>query len=349
MSIRHSTTGRIRLRSTAVRSLAALIVFSVSVLSLSACGPQSQTPTEVLQSYIDHLNEGEFEDALALVVDPGEVTPEVMEKVEGVTLNDAHLASDQEIDDEVTAVTLQYVFGEDAEFVDVSFLRDEGESWKITEAMFINHVEQMERADGGKGQAVENGSTFVTDSGQELFKDGRTWLVMPEMYLPITVTLEPNMMKPQTFPGEVSPGEIEFSDESAKSEPSEEGISRMREAVEGYTETISAEDTKVPGGYTMSNIDLNDPEKCKSRDTGQHWNDALGRRYSFWCIGGEAEFTFNEDTDGKMFVDSGDPLGTAPHKAGETERYRCTVIIGVEEDGSIDPDIGCAVTGVARD
>lgn len=137
---------------------------------LTACsGQASQTPDDVIRSYVDGLNAGDLASGLDLVDDPGDATAENTTKFDDVTIPDPK-AVESEFDDGAEAVALEYRF--DGTNRQVNFIIVDG-TWKLEEPLFITPVAMNDSLASGEPNAfallAENGTHPDPVEGVDVF------------------------------------------------------------------------------------------------------------------------------------------------------------------------------------
>lgn len=151
---------RLSRRATVLTTLAAGVA-----LGLAGCaGANSATPEEVFKAYIEALNQGEYEKALAMVADPGEVTPQNISNSTGFKYQ-VPLLSGEPLDPKVEAGN--FYMDLEGSPVSVEVEKRDGQ-WKLreTEAIYpFDYTEAMATFDhfNQVGQV-----SFTTANGQEL-------------------------------------------------------------------------------------------------------------------------------------------------------------------------------------
>lgn len=152
-----------------------MLAATALLAGLTACsGQASQDPGNVLQSYIDGLDEGDVESSLRLVDDPGEVTAENTTKLGDVTIPEPK-AVESEFDDGAEAVALEFRFDGANRVVD--FIKVDG-VWKLEEPLFITPVEMNESLTNGNPNTfallAENGTPPDPIDGVDVFSGDYT-------------------------------------------------------------------------------------------------------------------------------------------------------------------------------
>lgn len=172
------------------RSLA--LVGAVALASsLVACGESNQaTPTEVIKQYVAALNDGDFESALALVEEPGEVTAEEILKIDGIDIQEP-MAIDTEFGEDEEALDLQYEVG--GSEVSVGFIKGD-DGWKVREPEFLidTHMALDDSEDGSVMTGLVNSESKITTADGADIMEQHYVVVMGKHEIPLSISFPGN-------------------------------------------------------------------------------------------------------------------------------------------------------------
>lgn len=279
--------------------------------SLVACGGDEKTPTETIKEYTSALNEGDFDTALGLVAEPGDVTAEKMVKLDGIDIPEPK-AVDTEYGEDEESLSLQYDVGGDE--VSVGFIQGD-DGWKVREPVFLTDTHTALAPDEETTVGlVDSGSTITTADGVDIL-DKRYAVVTGEPEeIPLTVSFPGN----RYVEGQELKANGRFHEESSadgRSTPwfrvaSDFGSDDVDWVITDsfYEEMKTYAMNQPPSEYshsTRSTVAFATKDQC---DLSWPVVDA-GETFSFHCEGGTWRRTYTET------YDSAD----GPRKKGETK------------------------------
>lgn len=189
----------------------ALAATATLMFGLAACGggedesnsesDTERTPGDVITAYVESLNNDDFEQALALVNDTADVTPEQIARFDDFMLPEPR-AVDTEFDEDAEAVTLTYRL--DGADISASFVKD-NEQWKLEEPLFLAPMGIPEGNDIGTVANLANAGIFPEPiEGVTLFETD--YLVMfGERDYPLVIEFPGDeYLESETFEGDLS-------------------------------------------------------------------------------------------------------------------------------------------------
>lgn len=310
------------------RAVALIVVVALSS-SLVACGGDEKTPTEVIKEYTDALNQSDFDAALGLVAEPGDVTAEKMVKLAGIDIPEPK-AVDTEYGEDEESLSLQYDVGGDE--MSVGFIQGH-DGWKVREPLFLTdtHSALVPDEDTTVG-LVDSGSTITTADGVDIL-DKRYAVVTGE---------------PEEFPLSVSfPGNRYVDGAELKASGSfHEGSSSHNRSTPWFRVGLDFGSNPVDWVITdsfyeeMKNYVMNQPPSENSHSTGstvafatKDQCELSGPRvldasetFTFGCEGGTRRTTYTET------YDSAD----GPRKKGETKDEVANFNFKIEDGEIVD-------------
>lgn len=157
--------------------------------TLTACGSDDKTPSEIIKEYTSALNEGDFDTALGLVAEPGDVTAEKMVKIDGIDIPEPK-AVDTEFGEDEESLSLKYDVGGDE--MGIGFIKGD-DGWKVREPEFLTDTHTALASDEGTTVGlVDSGSTITTADGVDIL-DRRYAVVTGEPEeIPLSVSFPGN-------------------------------------------------------------------------------------------------------------------------------------------------------------
>ncbi|TFD89906.1 hypothetical protein [Cryobacterium serini] len=143
------------------RPLSFAMIAALIVVGLTGCGAAG-TPTTVLAHYVQALNDGDYEAALALVAEPGDVVSASITALGEVSIPEP-LQISEDFAPEVSAGSINFRIGDDQG--PTSFVQVDG-SWKLEKPLFFTPVP----FDNKSLSAL--GITLTASSGSKVATDG---------------------------------------------------------------------------------------------------------------------------------------------------------------------------------
>lgn len=317
MTGRISTTRKLSMKTNFARCLAASATVALSAVSLSACGAGiSDTPADVMKNYINHLNAGEYDEALSLVASPGDIESENVLNIGETSISEPLLGDEDEISEDAEAVSLFFKVGAEGEG-DVDFVRVDGK-WKLENPLFLVPLWPGEDdvPDGGMGPQIVEDTNEAKQSLELTSPDGK-----PVTNESVTVAMFGQVTEVAAkFPGSdlFKPAEgtltFEFdsSDQFGITDP-DHPDSEFEEPV--FTDTLNVEAVKAAvdraektynedyGTYSISNIELTETALAECGGSLPHrpWSTDL---FKLGCNVSSATFNFETDWNPEQFTSS---------------------------------------------
>jgi hypothetical protein len=143
----------------------ALTVTVVFASTLVACDNDQMTPTDVIKEYANALNRSDFDTALGLIAEPGDVTADKMAKLDGIDIPEPK-AVDTDYGNDEESLSLQYDVG--GEELSIGFIKEDG-GWKVREPQFLTDTHTALASDEPTTSGlVEAGSKITTADGTDI-------------------------------------------------------------------------------------------------------------------------------------------------------------------------------------
>lgn len=146
-------------------ALRVLVMAPIAGIALTSCGSDPQDPETIMQEYIEHLNDEDFESALGLVHDPGDITADQIVKVQDVSSEELQADVDA-FNDEGTNQSIRFSVGEES--FDVPFTKQE-DRWMLQEPALLSNEVSVLR---GNGLALSE-AVVTTEDGTQLSEGDR--------------------------------------------------------------------------------------------------------------------------------------------------------------------------------
>ncbi|NWN87184.1 MAG: hypothetical protein HLX51_01360 [Micrococcaceae bacterium] len=151
-------------RKTAIKALA---VSPLLALALTSCSSEPQDPSAIMSEYVEHLNSGDFEAALELVHDPGDITADSLIKIEGIDIAEP-ATSVEEFSAEDGTQDVEFKAEGDSEQVGgVTFVSTD-DGWLIEQPLFLT-----QHPDGIVNDLLDEGAEIFTADGAQIDHSSR--------------------------------------------------------------------------------------------------------------------------------------------------------------------------------
>src|SRR5690625_3857571 len=149
-------------------AIQALAASSFAALLLTSCGATQEDPAAIMSDYVEHLNSGDFDKALALVHDSQDITADSLVKLEGVEVPEPTTEVEAfEVEEGTQKVMFQAqaADGGGSQKSEVTFVNLDGQ-WRIKDPHFITA-----QPDGTMEQLISAGATISSDDGADMQMD----------------------------------------------------------------------------------------------------------------------------------------------------------------------------------